>query len=119
MTTKCAKEYDISLYIGATALLVVVLASLFFYRELRNLKRDVSEIRQIKNQVANVDIQFESINNKIEEILSSMSKKNPVIPKEITTKEIEETEDTEDTECEGDTCEDDDDEDIEELEPTK
>jgi len=62
---------SIPLYLGASALFISVVTVVFFYREIRKMKKDIGDIKQIKNQIANVDSRFDVIDSSIEE-LSSM-----------------------------------------------
>lgn len=62
---------SIPLYLGASALFISVVTVVFFYREIRKMKKDIGDIKQIKNQIANVDSRFDIIDSSIEE-LSSM-----------------------------------------------
>jgi hypothetical protein len=74
---------NLPLYVGASALLISVVTSVFFYKEFKKIKRDIGDIKQIKNQLSNVDIRFESIESNLDEITKFIkSRKQPtnVIP---------------------------------------
>lgn len=68
------EESNISLYLGASALFISVITVIFFYREIRKLKKDVGDIKQIKNQLSNVDSRFDVIDSSIEEISKMISR---------------------------------------------
>ena len=70
---------NIPLYLGASALFISVCASVFFYRELRNMKREIGDVKQIKNQISNIDVRFDAIDNKFEEIIENLNKPPPTI----------------------------------------
>ena len=62
------KEDNISLYVGASALFISVVTVVFFYREIRKMKKEIGDIKQIKNQIANVDSRFDVMDSSIEEL---------------------------------------------------
>lgn len=59
---------SIPLYLGASALFISVVTVIFFYREIRKMKKDIGDIKQIKNQIANVDSRFDVMDSSIEEL---------------------------------------------------
>lgn len=69
---------SIPLYLGASALLVTVAASLFFYQQLRNMKREIGEVKQIKNQMSNISVRFDAIDSRFEELVD-MLRQEPLI----------------------------------------
>ncbi len=67
------EDNSIPLYLGASALFISVVTVVFFYREIRKMKKDIGDIKQIKNQIANVDSRFDVIDSSIEELSSMIS----------------------------------------------
>lgn len=92
--SKC--DNDISLYVGASALFISVVTLVFFYREIKKIKKEVIDIRQIKNQISNIDTRFDIIDNSMEEIVKRLQEqkqvhfKLPPVEKEIPLKEEQE-----------------------------
>lgn len=62
-------ENNVSLYVGATALFVSVATVLFFYREISKLKNETRDIKQIRNQVSNIDKRFDLIDRSMDELI--------------------------------------------------
>lgn len=86
------KEDKMSLYIGATALFISLLTVVFLYRELKKVKKDITDIKQIKNQLVNVDTRFDLIDNAFEEIKKEIKKQKKVQFEEPVVEETEEEE---------------------------
>jgi len=85
---------SIPLYIGASALFISLVTVIFFYREIRKIKKDYSEIKQIKNQISNVDNRFDIIESSIEDLVAIIKNKETIINEQILTlPTVEETSD--------------------------
>lgn len=66
----CFDDNSVPLYVGATALFVSVVSVLFFYRELKKLKETTGDIKQLRNQVSNIDKRFDLIDRSIEDLIT-------------------------------------------------
>lgn len=60
---------NVPLYVGAVALFVSVVTVVFFYREIKKLKADIGDIKQLKTQISSIDKRFDLIDDSIEEIV--------------------------------------------------
>ena len=77
---KKKEDTNMSMYIGAAALFISVITVIFFYREIKKIKKDITDIKQIKNQLVNIDTRFDLVDNSFEEINKFI--KNSVKPVE-------------------------------------
>jgi hypothetical protein len=62
------KGGDISLYVAATAIFISILAVIFFYKEIKKIKMDTSQMKTIRNQVSNMDTRLDTIEGNMESI---------------------------------------------------
>ena len=62
------KDNNMTMYIAAAALFISVITVIFFYREIKKIKKDITDIKQIKNQLVNIDTRFDLVDNSFEEI---------------------------------------------------
>jgi hypothetical protein len=74
----------ISLYLGASAFFISIASVVFFYRELNKVKKELGNVKQIKNQLENFDTRFEDMDDQLKEILGAISNNNYTRPTQFT-----------------------------------
>jgi hypothetical protein len=60
------KKGDVSLWVAIAAILIVVIAVVFFYREIQKIKRETFQIKTIRNQLSNIDTRLDVIDSGLE-----------------------------------------------------
>lgn len=74
----------IGLYVSASAIFISVITVIFFYREIQKLKKEMSEVKTVKNEITNLNSRWGVMETSLAEI-SDILKKKPDAP---TIKEI-------------------------------
>lgn len=72
----------IGLYVSASAIFISVITVIFFYREIQKLKKDISEVKTVKNEITNLNSRWGVMETSLAEI-SDILKKKPEAPKDL------------------------------------
>lgn len=65
----------ISLYLGASGVVISLAAAFFLYRELTSVKKSLGDVKQLKNQLTNMDSKFEDMDEQLKKVLNIISQK--------------------------------------------
>lgn len=73
---------NITLYLGASAFFISIVSAILLYREVSRMKESFVELKRLKNQLINIDSNFEDMDGQLKKLL------NFVTPKENTEEQI-------------------------------
>jgi hypothetical protein len=68
---------NISLYVGATAFLLSLATAILLYREITKVKNGMIDMKQMKNQLMNIDSRFDEMDEKLRKVLNNSSVNKP------------------------------------------
>ena len=75
---------NLTLYLGASAFFISIVSAVLLYREIIKMKKSLGDVKQLKNQLTNMDSRFEDMDEQLKKVLNIVSKQQKsIIPQQI------------------------------------